>query len=183
MYDVPRGKPRRGVGFLCEGKMMVRYFKGTKNRAIIIHETVLKYIESYMKFLEVAEQRAALKLSPDRNLAWQNAFRLQRLLQKQLAPRFEYLFGRGTFGNAPWESLDSIFERLNQGWSQAEEAELKGNAASYAETSREIEDIQSKWDPNLIADPDGALQQDYIFRNAQMALSESSKKLRVQLSQ
>jgi len=107
---------------------------------------------------------------------------LQRLLQEQLASRFEYLFGRARFDNDTLKSLDAIFERLNKGWSEAEEADLKGGVTSYAQLSAEIEGIQSKWDPLLIEDPSGALQQDHIFRTAQVALAESSKKLRAQLS-
>jgi hypothetical protein len=151
-------------------------------QAALAHRIFRSYTESYSQFLKVAEQRAALKVSPDRKLAWQNAFKLQRLLQEQLASRFEYLFGRARFDNDTLKSLDAIFERLNKVWSEAEEADLKGGVTSYAELSAEIEGIQSKWDPLLIEDPSGALQQDHIFRTAQVALAESSKKLRAQLS-
>src|SRR5271163_1690238 len=93
----------------------------TKSRATLIHDTFRKWVGSYFDFLNIAEQRAFI-VTPDYKLAWQNAFRLQRLLKEQQGLRFEIWFGRGDLDQVTCQSLDSIATRLDEGWTDEEEA-------------------------------------------------------------
>jgi hypothetical protein len=118
-----------------------------------------------------------LKVSPAHKQAWQNAFSLQRLLKQRESFRFEYLFSRGKLDIAGFKSLDGIAERLDKGWSEVEEAELRARAAAYRHDSRAIEDIQSKWDPHALDDAREVLENDSEYREARLALSERARKL------
>ena len=89
---------------------MFRYFMGNQSRANLAYDTFIKWVNSYQEFLRLAERRA-LKISPAHKRAWQNAFRLQRLLKRRQSLRFEYLFSRGKLDLAGFKSLDSIAER------------------------------------------------------------------------
>jgi hypothetical protein len=160
---------------------MIRYFT-TKSRANIVHDVFRKYVESYRQYLKIAERRA-VELSPDRALAWQNVFRLQHLLKERQALRFEYLFGRDKFDRVTLRSLSSITARLDNGWSEAEEAELKENLLIYREISQEIEDIQSKWDSNALGDSSRVVDQDLKYCDARQALADRTRKLGARLAE
>jgi len=99
-------------------------------------------VNSYLEFLKIADRRA-LKLSPSHKQAWQNAFNLQRLLKRRQSSRFEYLYAHGKFDATSFKSLDSISERLDKGWTDAEEVDLTERMAAYRHDSRAIEEIQS----------------------------------------
>jgi hypothetical protein len=158
---------------------MLRYFV-KKDGATIVHDVFRKYVESYRQYLKVA-QRRAIELFPDRKLAWQNAFRLQHLLKEREALRFEYLFGRNKFDGVDLRSLSSIAARLDNGWSEAEEAEIKENLSVYTSVAREIEDIQSKWDADALGDSSRVVDQDLKYCDARRALAERTRKLEAQL--
>jgi hypothetical protein len=155
---------------------------GNTNRATVVHDTYKKSVESYRQYLKIAERRA-IELSPERKLAWQTVFRLQRLLNERQASRFEYLFGRGKFDGVTWKSLSSITERLDKGWSEAEEADLKENVSSYRDASREIEDLQSNWDSNVLGDSSRVVDQDLQYSAARRALAERTRKLQARLDE
>jgi hypothetical protein len=160
---------------------MLRYFS-KKNGATIVHDVFRKYVESYRQYLKIAERRA-IALSPDRKLAWKNVFRLQHLLKEREALRFEYLFGRDKFDGVNLRSLSSIAARLDNGWSEAEEAELEESLAIYRGISREIEDIQSTWDPNALGDSSRVVDQDLKYCDARRALADRTRKLEVRLAE
>jgi hypothetical protein len=149
---------------------------GTKNQATLAYDTFDKWVNSYLEFLKIAERRA-LKVSPAHKQAWQNAFNLQRLLKRRQSLRFKYLFAGGKLDFATFKSLDSIVERLEEGWTKAEEADLRERNATYRDDSRAIGDIQSKWDPHALDDARQLLENDSKYREARLALAERSRKL------
>lgn len=155
---------------------------GDVKRATVVRDTYTKYVESYRKYLKAAERRA-IELSPERKVAWQTVFRLQRLLNERQASRFEYLFGRGKFDDVTWKSLSSITERLDKGWSEAEEAELKENVSSYRDASLEIAEIQSNWDSNVLGGSSRIVDQDQQYSAARRALAERTRKLQARLDE
>src|SRR5882757_2468568 len=155
---------------------MFRYFMSTKSRANIAYDTFIKWANSYQEFLRIAERRA-LKVSPAHKQAWQIAFSLQRLLKRRQSSRFEYLFARDKLDIVTFKSLDSIAERLDKGWTEAEEADLRERMAAYRDNSWAIEDIQSKWDPHALDDARQLLENDSKYREARLALSERARKL------
>ena len=151
---------------------------GSKSRANIVYDTFIKWVNSYQDFLRIAERRA-LKVSPAYKQAWQNAFSLQRLLKRRQSLRFKYLFAGGKLDFATIKSLDSITERLDKGWTEVEETDLRQCMAAYRDDSRAIEDIQSKWDPHALDDARQLLENDSQYREARLALSERAQKLRL----
>jgi hypothetical protein len=153
----------------------------TKSRAALIHDTFRKWVESYFDFLNTAEQRALI-VTPDYKLAWQNAFKLQRLLKEQQALRFEYWFGRGDLDQVTCQSLDNIATRLDEGWTGEEEAALAKNLPLYGKIPSEITDIKSKWIP-MLKDAGRTLEKDAKYSQARRALAERSKKLGARLSE
>jgi hypothetical protein len=155
---------------------MFQYFMGTKSRATLAYDTFAKWVDSYLEFLKIAERRA-LKVSPAYKQAWQNAFRLQRLLQRRQTSRFKYLFAGGKLDFAILRSLDNIAERLDKGWTAVEEADLRECNAAYRNESRAIEDINSKWDPHALDDARQLLENDSKYREARLALAERSRNL------
>lgn len=155
---------------------MLRYFMGTKSQAALAYDTFAKWVNSYLEFLKIAERRA-LKVSPAHKQAWQNAFNLQRLLKRRQSIRFKYLFAGGKLDFATFKSLDSIAERLDKGWTEVEEGDLRERNVAYSEDSRAIEDIHAKWDPHALDDARQLLENDSKYREARLALAERSRKL------
>jgi hypothetical protein len=159
---------------------MLRYFT-KKNPPTVVQEVFREYVESYRQYLKIAERRA-IELSPDRKLAWQNVFRLQSLLKERQALRFEYLFGRDKFDGVNLRSLSSIAARLDNGWSEADEADLKENLSTYRGISQEIEGIQSKWDSNALGDSSRVVDQDLKYCDALRDLADRTRKLEARLA-
>jgi hypothetical protein len=155
---------------------------GDKKRATVVYQTFRDYLGSYREYLQIAERRA-VELLPERKLAWQTVFRLQRLLNERQTLRFEYLFGRGKFDEVTWKSLSSIAERLDGGWSEVEEADLKENLSSYRDASQRIERIQANWDSNLLGDTSRVLDQDLQYSDARRALAERTRSLQARMGE
>jgi hypothetical protein len=160
---------------------MLRFFT-KKSRATMVQEVFRKYVESYRQYLKIAERRA-IELAPDRKVAWQNVFRLQHLLKERQALRFEYLFGRDKFDEGTLGSLTSIAARLDNGWSEEEEAKLKESLSIYRGIAQEIEDIQSKWDSNALGDSSRVVDQDMKYCDARRALADRTRKIEAQLAE
>ena len=122
--------------------MLIQSLMRLRSRRTLLRNTFRKSQASYRVFLDVAEQ-CALRISPEFKLAWQNVYRLQRLLMEQRAIRFEYLLKARAL-DCSLETLDAIAERLDAGWSDAEEMDVQACNAHYSEISLEIADIRSK---------------------------------------
>ncbi len=141
----------------------------------MVRDTFLKSQASYLEFVDVAE-RCALRVSPDYKFAWQNVFRLQRLLKEREHMRFEHLLHACNLDCSLFETLDNLAARLEAGWSEAEEFTMQQCNARYTEISREIGDIRSNWDPHAVGESTGALEQDPKYLAARSALAERAKK-------
>ena len=159
---------------------MFRYFTGTKNRAATVHDIFIRYLKSYRIFIDLAERRA-IKVSPETMRASQVAFRLQRLLNERQTLRFKYLFASAKFDAVKLRTLSSIEERIDAGWSEAEEAHLMQNIPSYKEAAREINDLKAKLDPVALAERRTILEQDSRYQDARQALAERARKLMDQM--
>jgi phenylpropionate dioxygenase-like ring-hydroxylating dioxygenase large terminal subunit len=160
---------------------MIRYFNSkTKTRATVVHDVFSKYLESTREFWKTT-QRRAMKGSRDWNPALQRAFRLQQVLIDRQALRFGYLLAGDALDSAGLRSLNDITVRLDQGWSEAEEARLIESNPTYEEVVREIKDIQSNWDPNILAEPLQELQRDEKYHAARRALADKVQELEDQL--
>jgi hypothetical protein len=149
----------------------------TNRQAAVAYDTFIKWVDSYLEFLKIAERRA-LKVTPAHKHAWQNAFTLQRLLKRRQSFRFKYLFACGKIDMASFASLDSIAKRLDEEWTGAEEADLRDHMSAYRDDSRAIEDMHSKWNPHALDDARQLLEDDSKYREARLALSEGARKLR-----
>jgi hypothetical protein len=148
--------------------MMIYYFIPKKPR---VQRIFRNYVAAYRDYLKIAKRRASA-VSPDRKLAWQNVFRLQHLLKEREFLRFNYLFAAEKFDKETLKSLSSIAERLDKGWSEVEEGWLNEKLSTYRRLSREIRDIQSKWDPNALGDSSRVLDQDSKFCDALRMLAD-----------
>lgn len=126
--------------------MLLGYFMRTKKRATIVREVFREYMESCRENTKLAEQRA-LGASPDHIAILLNCFRLQHLLRERLTIRFEYLLTTKSLSCAPFNSLDDIQKRLDQGWTEAEEVAIKEGNSHYCDISREIELFNSNGYP------------------------------------
>ena len=57
--------------------MVKEYSKAKVRRAAIAHDIFGRSQKSYLDFVDAAERRA-IEVSPDKRVAWQTIFRLQR---------------------------------------------------------------------------------------------------------
>ena len=144
-----------------------------KSRAALVRDTYREYMDSTRENSKITEQRA-LAVSPDHKTALLNCFRLQDLLRERATLRFEFLIKTQSFNCAPYKSLDAISERLDTGWTEAEEGAIKESNAHYKDVSREIADIRSKWDPDSLTAPLRALTQDSQYKAASRHCSWST---------
>src|SRR5450755_799362 len=90
--------------------MLIQYLVGLRSRRTLVRDTFRKSQASYLEFLDVAEQ-CALRLSPDYKLAWQNVFKLQRLLKKREDMRFAHLLQACNLDCSLFETLDDLADR------------------------------------------------------------------------
>src|SRR6266446_77793 len=104
--------------------MLLGYFMRTKKRATIVREVFREYMESCDENMKITEQRA-LEASPDQEPILLNCFRLQRLLRERTTIRFEYLVSTTSLNCALFKSLDDIQKRVDQQWTEAEEAVIE----------------------------------------------------------
>jgi hypothetical protein len=120
-------------------------------------------------------EQCALRVSPDFKLAWQNVYKLQRLLKEQQSIRFEYLLKVHHLDCSRFESPDAIAERLEAGWSDAEESALQVLDAKYNKISLEIADIRSKWRPYAVGESFKMLENDPEYQTARLGLSSRAQ--------
>ena len=153
-----------------------------KKRATIVREVFREYMESCYENMKITEQRA-LEASPDQEPILLNCFKLQRLLRERTTIRFEYLVSTISLDCALFKSLDDIQKRLDEEWTEAEEAAIKAGDAHYRDVSREIEAIQSKWVPDLLTAPLRELMKDGIYRTESLAHADKIRELEKRMAQ
>jgi hypothetical protein len=154
--------------------MLIQSLLRLRSRRTLLRDTFRKSQASYLEFLDLAE-KCALRVSPDYKLAWQNVFKLQRLLNEHQTIRFEYLLQTRILDCSLFETLDAIAERLDAGWSDAEENAVQAWDAHYREISLEIADIRSKWKPHAVGESFKMLENDPEYRTARLALSSRAQ--------
>ena len=154
--------------------MLIQSLMRLRSRRTLLRNTFRKSQASYLEFLQVAEQ-CALRVSPEFKLAWQNVYRLQRLLMEQRTIRFEYLLETRVLDCSLFETLDAIAERLDAGWTDAEEMAVQACDAHYSGISLQIADIRSNWDPHAVGESFEILEQDPEYRTARLALSTRAR--------
>ena len=150
--------------------MLIQSLMRLRSRRSLLRDTFRKSEASYLEFVDLAEQ-CALRVSPEFKLAWLNVYRLQRLLIEQRTIRFEYLLQTRLLDCSNFETLDAIAERLDAGWSDAEEIAVQASNAPYSQISLAIEDIRSKWKPYAVGESYKMLENDPEYQTARSALS------------
>jgi hypothetical protein len=160
--------------------MLIQSLMRLRSRRTLLRNTFRKSDASYLEFLGVAEQ-CALRVSPEFNLAWQNVYRLQRLLMEQRAIRFEYLLQTRVLDCSIFETLDAIAERLDAGWSDAEEIAVQACNAHYSEISLAIADIRTKWKAYAVGESFKMLENDPEYRTARLALASRAQEFAVRV--
>jgi hypothetical protein len=154
--------------------MLIQSLMRLRSRRTLLRDTFRKSQASYLEFVATAEQ-CALRVSPDFKLAWQNVYKLQRLLKDQQSIRFEHLLKACHLDCSRFESLDAIAERLEAGWSDPEESALRVLNAKYNKISLEIADIRSKWRPHAVGESFKMLENDPEYQTARLALSNRAQ--------
>lgn len=159
---------------------MLHYF-AKRNRATLVQDVFRKYLRATGKFWKVA-QRCATQGSPDQKVALQKAIRLQLVLIDRKASRFAYLLaGDNTFNWAHPGSIDSINQRLDQGWGEKEEASLLDTNSLYRDIVREVENIKSNWDSKSLEEPILELGNNTKWRHAREEMADRVLELDKQL--
>jgi hypothetical protein len=154
--------------------MLIQYLMGLRSRETMVCDTFRESQASYLEFRDVAQQ-CALRVSPDYKLAWQNVLKLQRLVKERQTMRFTYLLQTRDLDCSLFETLDGIAERLDAGWSEAEEIAVQECNAHYGGISLKIADIRSKWNPHALDESFQILEQDPKYRAARLALSDRAQ--------
>ena len=154
--------------------MLIQSLMQLRSRRTLLRNTFRKSQASYREFLDVVEQ-CALRVSPEFKLAWQIVYRLQRLLMEQRTIRFKYLLQTRVLDCSLFETLDAIAERLDAGWSDAEESALRTLDARYNKISLEIADIRSKWKPYAVGESFKILENDPEYQTARLALASRAQ--------
>jgi hypothetical protein len=131
-----------------------------------------KYSRIYFQFLDAAEQRAvALASTAAAVNAWRVSFALQRALKERQVFRVECVLRRDGREYASWISLDDIVERVDGGWSEAEEVSLEHESDHYAALSKSIKDLQSKFDSETLLRHRDELMRDSEYKVARETLA------------
>ena len=122
-------------------------------------------------------------MSPDQEPILLNCFRLQHLLRERLTIRFEYLLTTNALDCAQFKSLDDIQKRLDQEWTEAEEAAVKTGDAHYCDVSRDIEVIHSRWVLDSLTVPLRELMKDDEYRSEATAHANRIRELQNRMAQ
>jgi hypothetical protein len=159
------------------------HFFAKGNRAALVQKVFRKYLQVTREFWKAA-RRCAVKGSPEQKTALRRAIRLQFLLIDRQTSRFAYLLKLDTFDWAHPGTIDSINQRLDQGWRENEEETLL-NSDSYRDIVREIEDIRSDWDSKSLEHLNDELGENRKWRHAREVVANRVVELsdRLRLSQ
>jgi hypothetical protein len=97
------------------------------------------------------------------------------VLIEQRTIRFEYLLQTCILDCSIFETLDSIAERLDAGWSDAEEIAVHACDAHYTEISLVIGDIRSTWKAYAVSESFKILENDPEYRTTRLALASRAQ--------
>jgi hypothetical protein len=141
----------------------------------MVRDIFRKSVRSYELFLHLAEQRANAVVPEEYNFAWRNAFGLQRSLKERQLLRFEDLVRRDRNAQSAWTQLDDIGERLDAGWSEAEERDLSRRSRHYAEVTKSVEHYRAEFKPDVLGAHSQMLEQDPQYLEARNALADRAR--------
>jgi hypothetical protein len=154
---------------------LIHYWFNVRRRPAVIRDIFRKSVRSYETFLDRAEQRANVVVPEEYRLAWRNAFGLQRSLKKRQLLRFEALVRRDRDAQTGWTQLDDIAERLDTGWSEAEERDLLRTSRRYADVARSIEYYRGEFKPEMLQTHRQTLEQDSQYLEARNGLADRAR--------
>jgi hypothetical protein len=138
------------------------------------------YLQAVREFLEV-HRRCIVKGWPDRKDAIEVMTRLEYLNCQVQAWRLDYLWERGLLEPKSYPSLSSIFDRLNKGWSESEEAALKASNEPYRVVVANSDVARTRLDPTALDGPPGDLRRDTEYLSALEDLRQKAQSLDAQL--
>jgi hypothetical protein len=95
--------------------------------------------------------------------------------------RLDYLCERGLLQGTACRSLKSIFERLNKGWSDADEAGLKEANQLYREAITKSDVARGRLDPRALEGPSDDLERDRDYLKALDRLRQKARSVDAQL--
>jgi len=159
---------------------MINFLKRTKDKATIVREIFLKYLEATRDFT-VAAERCSIRVSPGQEVALRKTFGLQLLFNGRDALRFEYLLRGDASDILNMKSLYAMSDRLRQGWKEVEEAGLRENNPIYVDVVRQIELIEGNLDSAELEEPLNAVKADFGYREARRVIAEKIQKFHKQL--
>jgi hypothetical protein len=153
-----------------------------KPRRKVVRDVYRTYLKCTREFMKLAEE-CALKASADQRVTLLNCFRLQALMNEQQSIRFSFLYESKSLDWTLFKSLDEIFQRLDKGWSAAEEEALKQRNLHYRGVCQEIKDIQLKrGEFDSLTAPLKAVEQDPQYRAAREAIANRVQELRSRIA-
>jgi hypothetical protein len=143
--------------------------------ARLVERVFLKCLEARNAFsLEL--ERCSIKGWPDRSAAIRISTRVQELFSLQLSARLTHLVRRHGSDDALWSAYTStakVQERLQEGWSDQEEAVLQKENGEYAQIQIKIAQLQALADPAALEEPFGMARRDPEFIAAAWKLNNT----------
>jgi hypothetical protein len=148
-------------------------------RALLVRSIFRRYMDARQEF-STALERCATKGWPDRRTAARNSRALQALFRAQLAMRLESLLASKGSDDPMWDtfiSTDKIHERLQEQWTEREDAEFRSRDTAYASLLTEIADAQLLINPEALDEPFRMAKRDPELRIAAARLDEVVREL------
>jgi hypothetical protein len=125
------------------------------DRATLVRDVFQQCVDARLEFNAVLK-RCAEKGWPDKKSAIAIAFRAQEAMLKRLIVRMNYLLQHGSFAEAGWSAYTTtalVQRRLQEGWTDSEEAALARSDPAYAALQDEIANVRTMVAPAALDDP------------------------------
>ena len=154
------------------------------SRAVFIQGIFREFFDARLEF-NVVFERCALKGWPDRKAAIRTSFRLQELFYARETLRLHHLVSRSASHEAAWQSyggLNAVLERLQEGWTAADEVALLKRNAKYSAMQTEIQDLQAVLDSPGLERPFEMVKRDPELITAAHELQRKSRGLNERLA-
>lgn len=133
--------------------------------AAAIGDAFRQYIEAKRTFIAVYE-RCTLKGWPDLTAVVQHDTKFKNLVIQSQTLRFNHLLGRIPVEDPVWESLDSVLSRLENTWTDNDEANLSTESEEYRRVSSELALAEAALKPETLAEARNAAVKDPEWRDA-----------------
>jgi hypothetical protein len=153
-------------------------------RAGLVKDIFQRCIDARLEF-NSAIKRCASKGWPDRKGAIDVAFRAQEAMLTRLMTRLTYLIRQGTCADAEWRpyaTTSLVQKRVQEDWTDREEAALARSDVQYAALNNEIESLKKRADPTALEEPYRMMRRDPELIAAAHALDRKVRALDDELS-